>query len=34
MSSHDEEIAEMKADIKALEAERRAANTPEERVKL
>ena len=34
MSSRDEEIAEMKADIEALDAERRAATTPEERKDL
>ena len=34
MSSHDEEIAEMKVDIKALEAERRAATTEERKDRL
>jgi hypothetical protein len=31
MSSRDERIAKLEADIEALEAERRAATTPEER---
>ena len=34
MSSCDDEIAEMKADIKALEAERRAATTEERKDRL